>query len=113
MHTAVMQTQHTQEKPRRRRVKMSRTVRVRPSSASDRHFEEVRPTVSVSPDGIYFTTWQDFYYKGMQVLVTVPYSTRPDPAQCEYVGEVLGVDELGPYRRGVAIRLLKAISSFA
>src|SRR2546426_8356576 len=48
---------------RRRRVKMSRQVRVRPSSPVDKHFEEVRATVSASPDGLYFTTWRDAYYR--------------------------------------------------
>src|SRR2546422_6816882 len=48
---------------RRRRVKMSRQVRVRPSSPVDKHFEEVRATVSASPDGLYFTTWRDAYYQ--------------------------------------------------
>src|SRR2546425_7655871 len=60
---------------RRRRVKMSRQVRVRPSSPVDKHFEEVRATVSASPDGLYFTTWRDAYYQGMRLLITFPYSS--------------------------------------
>src|SRR2546422_2587202 len=61
---------------RRRRVKMSRQVRVRPSSPVDKHFEEVRATVSASPDGLYFTTWRDAYYQGMRLLITFPYSSE-------------------------------------
>lgn len=100
-----------EEPRRRRRVKMARPVRVRPSSPGERNFEEVRLTVSASPEGLYFTTWRNFYYKGMRVFVTYPYSRTSDTPDCEYLGEVLSIDPLSPHRRGVAVRFLTTITA--
>ena len=97
-------------KRRRRRCKISKPIRVRPSSPGDRQFDEVRLTVSVSPDGLYFTTWRDFYYKGMRVFVTFPYYSPPDASRGEYIGEVVTVDSLSAHRRGVAVRFLATIN---
>ncbi len=93
---------------RRRRVKMSRQVRVRPSSPVDKHFEEVRATVSASPDGLYFTTWRDAYYQGMRLLITFPYSSGMSSP--EFFGEVVSVDSLSGLRRGVGVRFLTTIA---
>lgn len=95
---------------RRRRVKMSRPVRVRPSGHGDRHFDEVRSTVSASPDGLYFTTWRDAYYKGMRVFVTFPYSSSSDINNPEFLGEVVCVDSLNGLRRGVGVRFLTTMT---
>lgn len=99
-----------EEPRRRRRVKISRPVRVRPSNPEVPHFDEVRVTLSASPDGFYFTTWRDAYYKGMRVFVTLPYTASPDSRNCEYVGEVACVELLGEHRRGVAVRLLMTLN---
>ena len=95
---------------RRRRVKISQTVRVRPSSPSDTYFEDVSLTVSASPNGLYFTTRRDSYYKGMRVFVTFPYSRSADRGDCEYIGEVLNVESLGSTPRGVAVRFLSKMN---
>ncbi len=97
-------------KRRRRRVKISKPIRVRPSSPGDRQFDEIRLTMSASPDGLYFTTWRDFYYRGMRVFVTFPYYSSVNPSGCDYIGEVLSVDSLSHYRRGVAVRFLGTIN---
>lgn len=94
----------------RRRVKMARSVRVRPSELQVEHFDEVRVTVSASPNGVYFTTWRDNYYKGMRVFVTFPFSPTADARYCEYVGEVACVDTLANSRRGIAVRFLMSLS---
>jgi len=100
-------------RPQRRRVKMARSVRVRPSEFQVAHFDEVRVTLSASPTGLYFTTWRDTYYKGMRVFVTFPYSPSTDVRFCEYVGEVVSVDTLENYRRGIGIRFLMPLSPTA
>jgi len=97
-------------KRRRRRCKISKPIRVRPSSPGDRQFDEVRLTVSVSPDGLYFTTRREFYYKGMRVFVTFPYYASADASSGEYMGEVVTVDSLSAHRRGVAVRFLATIN---
>lgn len=98
------------ERRPRRRVKMARSVRVRPSELQAEPFDEVRVTVSASPDGLYFTTWRDSYYKGMRVFVTFPFSPTADARYCEYVGEVACVDALANSRRGIAVRFLMPLS---
>jgi len=98
---------------KRRRVKMARQVRVRPSDFRVDHFDEVRVTQSASPDGLYFTTLRSAYYKGLRVFVTFPYSPTLDTRHCEYVGEVAAVDILGDHRRGIAIRFLMTLNPAA
>lgn len=98
---------------KRRRVKMARPVRIRPSDFRVDHFDEVRVTQSASPDGLYFTTLRSTYYKGLRVFVTFPYSPTLDTRHCEYVGEVAAVDVLGDHRRGIAIRFLMTLNPAA
>jgi hypothetical protein len=92
------------QKRRSRRVKMTRPVRVRPSEPRDDHFEDRIVSINVSKEGIYFHTRKAGYYKGMRVFVTFPYSPN-DPMTCEYVAEVVRVEELPNDRFGVAVDL--------
>ena len=102
-----MGTMEAEGRKQRRRVKMARPVRVRPSDFQVTHFDEVRVTLSASPDGLYFTTWRDTYHKGMRVLLTFPYSPSLDYSRfSEYVGEVVSVDALENSRRGIGVRFL-------
>ncbi len=96
----------TTARPKRRRLKMARPVLVRPSNHTDKHFQEVRTTVSASPGGLYFTSWRDGYYKGMRVFVTYPYSAQALVGSSEYVGEVTAVDQLEGMRRGIGVRFV-------
>jgi hypothetical protein len=93
------------EKRGGRRAKMARPVRVRPSEPRDEHFEDLPVSVNASKDGIYFTTRLKSYYKGMRVFVTFPFSSPHDPMNCEYVAEVVRVEELPKGKFGVAVHL--------
>ncbi len=99
-----------QAQQRRRRVKISRQVRTRPSDPHDKHFDEVRVTVSASPSGLYFNTRRNSYYKGMRLFVTFPYFSASDTMNCDYLGEVLRVDELPDGRYGIAVRLVSSMN---
>ena len=99
-----------QERQRRGRVKISRQVRVRPSDPYDKHFDEVRVTVSASPSGLYFNTRRNSYCKGMRLFVTIPYFSGSDTMNCDYLGEVLRVDELPDGRYGIAVRLVASMN---
>jgi len=103
----------TTARPKRRRLKMARPVLVRPSNHTDKHFQEVRTTVSASPGGLYFTSWRDGYYKGMRVFVTYPYSAQALVGSSEYVGEVTAVDQLEGMRRGIGVRFVSSVTSMA
>jgi PilZ domain len=90
---------------RSRRARISRPVRVRPSDPRDDHFEDLPISVNASKDGIYFTSHRKSYYKGMRVFVTFPFSSPHDPMNCEYVAEVVRVEELTNGKSGVAVHL--------
>ena len=61
--------------------------------------------MNASKDGIYFTSRRKSYYKGLRVFVTFPFSSLHDPMNCEYVAEVVRVEELPHSKIGVAVHL--------
>jgi hypothetical protein len=87
------------------RAKIARPVRVRPSDPRDEHFEDLPVSMNASKEGIYFTSRRKSYYKGMRVFVTFPFSSPHDPMNCEYVAEVVRVEELPSGKSGVAVHL--------
>jgi hypothetical protein len=90
---------------RSRRAKIARPLRVRPSEPREVHFDDLPVSVNASKEGIYFTSRQKSYYKGMRVFVTFPFSSLHDPMNCEYVAEVVRVEELASGKLGVAVHL--------
>src|SRR5271167_3190758 len=90
---------------RSRRAKIAKPLRVRPSEPRDEHFEDLPVSVNASKEGIYFHTRRTNYYKGMRVFVTFPFASPHDPMNCEYVGEVVRVENLPNSRFGVALHL--------
>src|SRR5271168_4031357 len=93
-----------------RRAKIARPVRVRPSDPRDDHFEDLPVSVNASKEGIYFTSRRKSYYKGMRVFVTFPFSSPHDPMNCEYVAEVVRVEELPNGKFGVAVHLMMSMN---
>src|ERR1700730_1739102 len=93
------------EQRRGRRAKLARTLRVRPSEPRDEHFEDLPTSVNASREGIYFISRKSSYYKGMRVFVTFPFSSPHDPMNCEYVAEVVRVEELPNGKFGIAVHL--------
>jgi hypothetical protein len=88
-----------------RRAKIVKPVRVRPSEPRDEHFEDLPTSVNASREGVYFISRRNNYYKGMRVFVTFPFSSAHDPMNCEYVAEVVRVEELPKGKTGVAVHL--------
>lgn len=93
------------EQRKSRRAKIARPVRVRPSDPLVEHFEDLPISVNASKEGIYFVSRQKGYYKGMRVFVTFPFSSPHDPMNCEYVAEVVRVEDLANGKAGVAVHL--------
>ena len=94
------------EQRRSRRAKITRPLRVRPSEPRDEHFDDIPTSVNASREGIYFVSRKSNYYKGMRVFVTFPYTSAHDPMNCEYVAEVVRVENLPNNKFGVAVHLL-------
>jgi hypothetical protein len=97
-------------KRRSRRAKIAKPVRVRPSDPRDEHFEDLPVSVNASKNGVYFTTRRNSYYKGMRVFVTFPFTSPHDPMNCEYVAEVVRVEELPNGKYGVAVDLKMTVN---
>jgi hypothetical protein len=98
------------EQRRSRRAKIVRPLRVRPSDPRDEHFEDIPSSVNASREGIYFTSRRANYYKGMRVFVTFPFTSAHDPMNCEYVAEVVRVENLPNNKFGVAVHLLTTMN---
>jgi PilZ domain len=98
------------EQRRGRRAKIAKPLRVRPSEPRDEHFEDMPISINASKEGIYFHTRRNSYYKGMRVFVTFPFSSAHDPMNCEYVAEVVRVENLANGRFGVALHLKMTVN---
>jgi hypothetical protein len=97
------------EKRRRPRAKISCRIRVRPSSPMDNAFDEVLSTENSSRSGCYFTTKNLCYKQWMRLFVAVPYSAELGAINREYVAEVLRVDDLPDFRKGIAVKFVTTI----
>jgi CheY-like chemotaxis protein len=93
------------DRRRRRRALISAPVRVRGVDVTNSGHGEVSTTVDVSRFGILLVTSLDCYSRGMDVMVTFPYSSAPHVVQAEQPGRVVRIHESPDGRRRVAIAL--------
>lgn len=91
------------DRRRKRRVRISASVRVRSPRSSD-YFEEICTTVDVSRDGVLFQTQRHSYQVGQSFSVTFPYSDSPTAINIEQPGEVVRVSEGDGDMVNVAVR---------
>lgn len=94
------------ERRRSRRLKVNQLMRLRPSDPSKQFFDDIRGTISISREGVYFQTSEPGYQLGMRLFVTMPY-TSPAAAHCrEYLAEVVRMSSLPNGLTGVGIKIL-------
>lgn len=91
------------ERRRRLRTKLSAPVRVRLNSGSLQK-AEVCTTVDASRDGLLFTTSLAEYRRGMDLVITFPYSGAAGGVQHERTAVVARVFEMPEGRFGVGVR---------
>jgi CheY-like chemotaxis protein len=91
------------ERRKKRRAMISAPVRVRGVDVTSGAPVETSTTVDVSRIGFLFITSNCHYQRGMEVLVTFPYSPAAGDMQAEQPGRVVRVHDMGDGRRGVAI----------
>jgi hypothetical protein len=89
-----------------RRCKISQLMRIRPSDPEKDHFEDLRSTMSVSRNGVYFQTSEQGYELGMRLFITMPYSQEPAAMNREYLAEVVRMDLRPNGLTGIGIKLL-------
>ncbi len=94
------------ERRRKARLRLSQTVRVRPSGHCERDFDEILPTLNTSRDSVYFASKNESYKEGMRLFVTCPYSDGLGSINRESLAKVVRIDDLGHGRRGIAVEIL-------
>lgn len=98
------------DRRRKRRVRISASVRVRSPRSSD-YFEETCTTVDVSRDGVLFQTPRRSYEVGQTFAVTFPYSDSPTAINIEQPAEVVRVAEGTCNMVQVAMRFRPVLSA--
>jgi twitching motility two-component system response regulator PilG len=93
------------ERRRKRRALISAPLRVRSKNCTGLSVDEVASTVDVSRLGVLFQTDSNAYSRGMELMVTFPYSKVPHGIQAEQPGVVARVQDCGNGKRRVAIML--------
>jgi CheY-like chemotaxis protein len=93
------------ERRRKRRALISAPLRVRTKNLTGHGLDEVATTVDVSRLGVLFQTTLDSYQRGMELMVTFPYSKVPHGIQAEQPGVVARIQEMENGKRRVAIVL--------
>jgi CheY-like chemotaxis protein len=95
----------TGDRRRRRRALISSPVRVRGVHITNGGPDEISTTVDVSRLGLLFVSSLDCYSRGMDVMVTFPYSKAVNAIQAEQHGRVVRVHKGSDGRNRVAIAL--------
>jgi CheY-like chemotaxis protein len=97
--------QQPADRRRRRRALISAPVRVRGVNITNGGPDEISTTMDVSRFGLLFATSLTDYSRGMDVMVTFPYSNVKNAIQAEQPGRVVRVHEDSDGHRRVAIAL--------
>lgn len=96
----------TKRDPRRRkRLKVSLPVHLRPFDPRFRDLEEVGQVIDFSRDGMYFTTSMPHYFVGMRLEVTFPYG-RKVAVHKRFLGAIVRIEKKGNGKSGVGVRFL-------
>jgi CheY-like chemotaxis protein len=93
------------DRRRRRRALISSPVRVRGVDVTNGGPDEISTTVDVSRLGLLFVSALDCYSRGMDVMVTFPYTKAVNAIQAEQQGRVVRVHKGADGRNRVAIAL--------
>lgn len=103
-----------EERRRTRRVRVELAARLKPYYQSQNLPPEIRATINVSRDGIYFITRCGSYNTGMHVVVTCPDSAAcADPgADAGDLARVVRVEARNEKEWGVALNFVRCIGYY-
>jgi len=99
----------TSSQPERRssrRCKINQLMHVRPSDPERSQFDDIRGSLSVSRNGVFFQSSEVSYEIGMRLFVTMPYSREAGIVSHEYLAEVVRRDLLPNGLYGVGFKIL-------
>lgn len=92
------------ESRRRKRLKMSLPLHVRPLDERFVDQEDLGEVVDFHSEGLYFTTSKLHYAPGMKLDITFPFGENV-PARRKFVGSVVRVEHRWIGSRGIGIQL--------
>ena len=90
---------------RRKRLKVSLAVHIRPFDARLINVEDVGEVVDFTKDGLFFVTCMPHYSAGMRLIVTFPFGDAAS-AHRTFLGSVVRLVERSGGQWGVAVRFL-------
>jgi hypothetical protein len=96
-----------EERRRARRTRVTLRARLQPYNQSAHIPEEIRPTVNVSRDGLYFTTSRSSYDVHLHLYVACPYSGSLSDRERE-VARVVRVEPQPDGQWGVAVLFVRS-----
>lgn len=89
---------------RRKRLKVTLPLHVRPFDARFAEIEDVGQVVDFTRDGLYFVTSMPHYSVGMRVMITFPYGDKVS-AHRKFLGSIVRLEDRGA-SVGIAVRFL-------
>ena len=90
---------------RRKRLKLSLPLHVRPFDARFIDIEDTGEVVDFTQDGLYFISCMPHYLVGLRVIVTFPFGDRIS-AHRKFLGTIVRLEERADGNTGVAVRFL-------
>jgi hypothetical protein len=96
---------NAKEARRRKRVKFSLPVHLRPFDSELISIEDVGQVVDFTQDGLYFVTCMPHYRVGMRLIVTFPFGKNV-ACQRRFIGMVVRLEERPFGSSGVAVKFL-------
>jgi len=94
-----------QDARRRKRIKVSLPVHLRPFDPRFMEIEDVGQVVDFTRDGLYFVTCMPHYLVGMRLIVTFPYGDNAS-AHRKFLATVVRLERRDDDQRGIALRFL-------
>jgi len=95
----------TRDARRRKRLKLSLPLHVRPFDARFIDIEDVGEVIDFTQDGLSFSTCMPHYLVGMRVIVTFPFGEKVS-AHRKFLGTVVRLEEQSNSQSRVAVRFL-------
>jgi hypothetical protein len=90
---------------RRRRIKVSLPLEVRPFDARFADTVDVGEVIDFTMDGLYFATCMPHYFVGMRLLVTFPFGDKVS-AYKKFLGKIVRMERRDNGSNGVAVKFL-------
>ena len=90
---------------RRRRIKVSLPLEVRPFDARFADIVDIGEVIDFTRDGLFFRTSMPHYFMGMRLLVTFPFGDKIS-AHKKFLGKIVRMEHRDNGSHGIAVKFL-------